>query len=683
MSGSPADAGDAAGRRRRFAAPSRGGRAGAGAVSMFAVSFLGLAPLALALSGALMGAATPALAQTYTQAVPSGPPIRLFPPPERMAVPDVESGVGRVLDDPLTSPVPPSPGLPSAPLSLTPPIHTPSFDVVPTVASPSAIAVETLGPLDPDGAGPLAGAAGLGGDPWRGIPRAEVLALLPELPTLTPSPAVKELQRRLLLSRGSPAAAPGEPEPARRFGALRVEKLAAMGDPRGAADLAALLPEAMTADEAAARALIDAELLAGPLDCAAATDRAMPFSGPYWQRVALFCRLRAGRIGGGAPMEAPLEVGPGPTGDDLAFEMLREQPGGDPDFLRVAEAMAGGPAVRPRSLKDPSPLTLAALRALQAGLPPDVLSLTDPARLAAVASNIGTDPATRVTAAERAATALFLDSRRLAEAYRAAPAKGDELLRLKDAAARDRTARTRALVQQAMLAAMVGGRRVELAGLALELLDPPMLAGPAGAVVADMLDTLSPTPDAAALAPAAARLCFALGRADKGKRWHDLALRSRPTAEVARLWPLAVIALGPPPGGGALGLAGWLDESLRGADLEVRGRVVGQLALLQAMGVAVPEEAWRKTAASDDEAPMPADARPPTADPALWQRLAEASADRRVGETALAALLLLGNAGPAGTPPAVVARVVAALRAVGLDSDARAIAREAAAALAG
>lgn len=675
MSGSPADAGDAAGRRRRFAAPPRGGRAGAGAVSMFAVSPLALAPAALALSCALMAAAPPALAQ----AVPSGPPIRLFPPPETMAAPDAAAdagtGAGRVLDDPLASP-----GPSAVPFSLTPPVDTPSFDVVPTVASPSAIAVETLGPLDPDGAGPLAGAAGLGGDPWRGIPRAEVLALLPELPTLTPSPAVKELQRRLLLSRGSPAAAPGEPEPARRFGALRVETLAAMGDPRGAADLAALLPEAMTADEAAARALTDAELLAGPLDCAAATERAKPFSGPYWQRVALFCRLRAGRIGGGAATEA---AGAAPAGDDLAFEMLREQPGGDPDFLRVAEAMAGGPAVRPRSLRDPSPLTLAALRALQAGLPPDVLSLTDPARLAAVASNTGTDPATRVTAAERAATALFLDSRRLEEAYRAAPAKGDELLRLKDAAARDRTARTRALVQQAMLAAMGGGRRVELAGLALELLDPPMLAGPVGAVVADMLDTLSPTPDAAALAPAAARLCFALGRADKGKRWHDLALRSRPTAEVARLWPLAVIALGPPPGGGALGLAGWLDESLRGADPEARARVAGQLALLQAMGVAVPEEAWRRTADPEETAPAPADLRPPTADPALWQRLAEASADRRVGETALAALLLLGNAGPAGTPPAVVARVVGALRAVGLDNDARAIAREAAAALAG
>ncbi|CAO3441689.1 hypothetical protein [Azospirillum argentinense] len=665
MSGSPADAGDAA-----------GDAAEGGAVSMFAA-----ASLVLALSGTLMGAATPtlaqSLAQSHAQAVPSGPPIRLFPPPERMGAPDAGPGAGRVLDDPLESPGPSAAPLPLTPLPTPAPAHTPSFDVVPTVAPPSAIAVETLGPLDPDGAGPLAGAAGLGGDPWRGIPRAELLALLPELPTLTPSPAVKELQRRLLLSRGSPAAAPGEPEPARRFGALRVEKLAAMGDPRGAADLAALLPEAMRTDEAAARALTDAELLAGPLDCAVATERAQPFSGPYWQGVALFCRLRAGRVGGGAPAEA------GPMGDDLAFDMLREQPGGDPDFLRAAEAMAGGPAVRPRSLKDPSPLTLAALRTLQAGLPPDVLSLTDPARLAAVASNGGTDPATRVTAAERAAAALFLDSRRLAEAYRAAPAKGDELLRLKDAAARDRTARTRALVQQAMLAAMAGERRVELAGLALELLDPPMLAGPVGAVVADMLDTLSPTPDAAGLAPAAARLCFALGRADTGKRWYDLALRGRPTAEVARLWPLALIALGPPPGGGALGLAGWLDESLRGADLEARARVAGQLALLQAMGVAVPGEAWRRTTVSDDEAPMTADSRPAMADPALWQRLTEASADRRVGETALAALLLLGEAGPAGTPPAVVARVVGALRAVGLDNDARAIAREAAAALAG
>ncbi|WP_448202751.1 hypothetical protein [Azospirillum sp. sgz302134] len=628
MSGSPADAGIASVRLRRLAARTFVAAAGAFAVStVFS-----------------------AVAQDYRV----GPPIRLVPSPAPAPAPPAPAPPTSALGGKAPEPVPAPP--------VAPP---PSFEVVPRVAPPSPVQVETLGPLDPDGAGPLTGTAGLGADPWKGLPRAALLRLLPELPVATPSPAAKALQRRLLLSRGSPQAAPDEPPPPRRFGALRVEKLAAMGDSRGAAELASLLPDGLT-DEAAARALTDAQLLAGPPDCAALMDRSKRFGGAYWQRVELFCRLRA-RDGGAV---------------DLALDMLREQPGEDRAFPALAEAMAGGPAPRLLSLKDPGALTLAALRALQTGAPPDSLSLTDPARLAAIAANPATDPATRVTAAERAAAALFLDARQLAEAYRAVPAKGDELLRLKDVAGRDRSARSRALVQQAFLATMAGDRRVELARLAVDLVDAPLLAGPVGAAAAGLLDTVSPTPDAAALAPAAARLCFALGRIDAARRWHDLALRGRPTAEVARLWPLSVIAGGSPPGGGALALTGWLDEALRGADSTAKARVAGQLALLQAVGVAVPEEAWLRAAdgAESSSGPMPPNM---PANPALWERLGAASAAGRVGETVLTALLLMGEGGPAATSPVVVARVVASLRAVGLDDDARAIAREAAAALAG
>ena len=628
MSGSRADAGTSAARIRRLAARTLVAAGGAFAVSTF----------------------SPAIAQDTRV----GPPIRLVPAP----APVQPSAPARELSDPLAAPTPSNPILVTPP-ALTPSVP-PSFDVIPKVAPPSGIQVETLGPLDPDGAGTLDGAHGLGGHPWQGITRDTVLRLIADLPTATPSPAARTLQRRLLLSSGSPQAQLDEPAPPRRFGALRVEKLAAMGDPRGAADLAALLPESL-ADEATARALTDALLLAGPIDCAKATDVGKNFGGAYWQRVDLFCRLRGGdRAGAG-----------------LALDMLREQAGGDDAFVQLAEVMAGGPAPRLRGLKDFSPIALAAMRATQTGAPPDSLSLADPARLAAVATNPATDPATRVTAAERAAAALFLDARQLAEAYRAVPGKGEEVARLKDMAARDRSARTRALVHQAFAAAMDGGRRVELARLAVDLVDPALLPGPVGNAAAGLLDTVSPTPDAAALAPAAARLYYALGRADAAKRWHDLALRSSRTAEVARLWPLSVIAGGPPPGGTALGLAGWLDEALRGADSAARSRVAGQLALLQAVGVAIPEDAWLQ--ATDAAAPPQAMAP----NPALWERLKDAAAAGRVGETVLASLLLLGEGGPAAASPVVAARVVASLRAVGLDAEARAIAREAAAALAG
>jgi len=78
-----------------------------------------------------------------------------------------------------------------------------------------------------------------------------------------------------------------------------------------------------------------------------------------------------------------------------------------------------------------------------------------------------------------------------------------------------------------------------------------------------------------------------------------------------------------------------------------------------------------------DDAPAGAG---PAPDPALWDRLKFAAAEGRTGETVLASLALMGKLGPAGTSPVVMARIVASLRAVGLDAEARALAREAVAA---
>lgn len=659
MSGSRADAGIAA-------APCRpAARTGAamGALAI-AASFL----ITASVGAETARAPDTRVPDSHVQDLTPGAPIRLAPDPSAN----------------LFSAAPPAAVAPStAPLSLRPPAGPPvvapdaaspstpsgapappSFTVDPRVPPPPAVTVAPIGPIDPDGAGTLSGAQGLGDDPWKGITRAEVLRLLPRLPIRTPSAAVKTLERRLLLSAGPLQAAAGEPEPPRRYAALRVETLAALGDPRGAAALAALLPVALD-DEGAASALIDAELIAGPLDCARAGALIRRFKGAFWEKLKLYCALRAGDRAGAA----------------LALDLLREQPAGDEAFAQVADALAGGPRPRLRTLPSPSVITLSALRTLQMGPPPDVLSLTDPARLAAVGNNPATDPMTRVIAAERAAAALFLDARQLAEAYAAAPGREDERLRLADLAERDPSARVRGIVHQAFNAAIQGERRIAMATLAVRLVDPALLDGPLGAAVATLVDTVTPSPDAAGLAPDAARLYLALGRVDDARRWYGLALRTHPTADVAPLWPLAIVVAGAPPAGVADGMAVWLDEVLRGDDPAARARTAGQLALLQAMGVAVPEAAWQRTS-PDAKADAKADNSPPgAANAALWRRLGEAAATGRVGETVLTSLLLLGERGPAAQPPDLVARVVASLRAVGLEDSARAVAREASVAL--
>jgi hypothetical protein len=64
--------------------------------------------------------------------------------------------------------------------------------------------------------------------------------------------------------------------------------------------------------------------------------------------------------------------------------------------------------------------------------------------------------------------------------------------------------------------------------------------------------------------------------------------------------------------------------------------------------------------------------------PALSRALAAAAADKRVGETVLLALLALGDVGPAGVDPSTLHAVIRALREIGLSTDARLIAIEAA-----
>ena len=587
-----------------------------------------------------------------------GPPIRLTPDAGMQAPASSQS------------PSPPPAATPAAApvvVPAYPPAVVPPPPVSPVVARPAPVAREALGAPDPDGAGTLSGLQGLGADPWRGIGRAELLPLIAALPVDTPSPAVKALERRLLLSAGSPAVAEGEVPPPRRFGALRIEKLARIGDPAGAADLAALLPAALAADEAAAKALTDAELVRGGLDCTRALARGKSFASAYWTRLALFCHARVGNR----------------AGTDEALASLRSGARRSDPFLMVADALAGAAPPPARSLilqgdSDGLALTLAAMRTARIGIPPDRLPLDNPPALAAIATNPSTDPATRAAAGERAAASLFLDPRQLLDLYVQVPPSGDELLRVRDIARRDRGARTRALVHQAMAAAMDGQRRVALASLAVELVDPRLRAGPVGGGAAGLLDTVSPSGDAATLAPAAARLYYAQGRLDQARRWHDLALRSGRSADTAWLWPLAVVATGR----GAedpRALTAWLEEALRGADGPARSRIAGQLALLQATGVMVPDEAWMQ-ATDGAGPPSGSDAG---VDPALWQRLGDAAAGGRVGETVVAALLLLGEAGPAGLPPVVTARVAANLKAVGLEPDARALAREAMAAIAG
>ncbi len=134
-----------------------------------------------------------------------------------------------------------------------------AIDAVPSV---EGIEVSRLSAFDPDSVGTLdPGGGGLGHDLWRGSDRRTVERLLPRLPGVLRSAALRDLARRLLLSNAvSPTSRRGE-IPANLL-ALRVDRLAALGDYAGLNDLLAVVPQRYD-DESIARARVESRLLQG------------------------------------------------------------------------------------------------------------------------------------------------------------------------------------------------------------------------------------------------------------------------------------------------------------------------------------------------------------------------------------------------------------------------------------
>ena len=116
----------------------------------------------------------------------------------------------------------------------------------------------------------------------------------------------------------------------------------------------------------------------------------------------------------------------------------------------------------------------------------------------------------------------------------------------------------------------------------------------------------------------------------------------------------------------------WL-EALRESDPELAFERAGlALVLIQATGQQVPEQYWQAVLQPPRRSPV---MMPP---PAFAPALDNAARGGRIGETVLLSILMLGQDGAFGADAALLRGVIAALRAVGLDKEGRALALEAA-----
>jgi hypothetical protein len=570
-----------------------------------------------------------ALIMGVTSAVGQQGPIRLFP--------DLEPAPS---DTPQPEAAPPGavqpPGAPTGP------------DPEPDEAPPSGFRVEGLAAPAIDAIGVLGpGAPQFDPNLWRGSDGEVIVELMTALPVVIHNPPLRDLTRRLLAT-GAPLDGASETG---RLLEIRVERLLAMGDLAIAKALVDQLPPSR-ADSALARLATEIALLANDTEsaCRRASDIAPASGAAFWGKVLVVCRLVDGDE----------------TAARLGLDLLREAgQTDDAAFFTLAEAIAGGAdAGTPPDLAEPSALHVTLARLARLPLPDAALRSASPAVLAAVAVDPVLAGDHQLEVAEQAFLSGGIGRDTLTRVYaeRAPGAEADALAMIET----DWGPQARALTYRAVLDQDIAAARAELldaawraANGAERFLVAEALAAPFGELPID--DTLSWA------APSSARALLAADRPIPAAPWFSL-LTARQAADeearqaAARLAPLFALA----------GTGAAVPELDAGA-LAAAGGQVGDgatarlLGLLEGSGARLAPEAWQAIL----EPPMVREATVPAG--GLWRGLERASAGQRVGETVLYALLMLDGRPEAAHPEVLVASL-RALRSVGLDLEARAIA---------
>ncbi len=602
-------------------------------------------------AGYLTFAPVPAWADEPT----TGGPMRLAPP--KMLSPPRSADEAPDLKLPVVTGAPVIvPGLPQSPDALR--------TVPPAPAVEKGIQVDALTSIDPDTVGVLnEDEGGYGVAMWNGTKRASIEALLPRLPVNTASAGMRDLMRRLLLS---PATVPeaGKKDKTVKSGglvALRVRLLADMGDLDGADKLLDATP-LRNQNQALVRVEADNLFLTNDnaRACSLAAGQVRENDAPYWQKAFIFCQALAGEADKAA----------------LGVSLLRELGTEDPVYFILIDALTGGQKAVIDSLQNPSPLHLAMARAAKVQLPADVISSSRPAVLRTIAISPNASVELRLEAAERAEAAGALDAESLRQLYTSISFTEDELSNPLSKAEAESGPLSRALLYRTAVIQTVPTAQAEAVGRALSLGREGGRYASTVRVFMPVLRRIPPSPEMLWFANEALR-GFLVTRDEQGAAaWFSVLRASAMFDEKARAALAAVSPVARLAGSeeakhwDSTRLAAWWEDTRERPDARERASLL--FSLLEGLGDVVPDDVWEALLGGTERttAVMP--------HPALWYRLASAADAGRKGETVLLVLLALGEGGPAQAGPVVLRRVLTSLIAVGLNTEARALAVEAA-----
>ena len=584
-----------------------------------------------------------ALASALPPAAEAGPPVQLVP---REQPPDAEAAPAA------PSPAPTAPAPAPAPDAAAPVLKT----------GPGGIQYGQLGSLDPSGVGTLdEGNGGLPSTLWQGSQLSLLAALLPKLSAST-SPALQSLARRLLASS---AAVPEGAAEGPSLLSLRVAALDRLGFTREASALAQAAPGQLT-DAAFLQASRDAFWLSGNTKSACGRLNALAAAArdQAWAKAKAFCSALAGEH------EAA----------SISADLLREQNVADAPFFALLAVINGEGDAKLTGLSNAPPLTLAMLRASNKPVPADVLQGAPPASFAAVAGMANAAGPLHVAAAERAAAYGGVSPEDLAKIYAAQTFSPEDLAKAPSAAKANRDGLGNALMYQAVAAEKVPAAEAEAIAAAFALTGGAAVPPPLWLqrLYGRPLLRIAPGPGVIWFADKATRAYLAANDVGNARAWAALgdtdrvlsAPGSPPAgALLGRLMALADKDAAPPDGPT---LAAWYKaaDAVDGPERDQRTALL--YALLEALGQPLPPDAWQAIAG----APSATSGTVPS--PIVLHGLNAAAGAGHLGETVLYALLAFGEGGPATSDATTLGAVVSALKKVGLEADARAVAVEAA-----
>lgn len=528
----------------------------------------------------------------------------------------------------------------------------------------STIVVSPPPPIDVDAVGLVQETDNaLPADLWKGSTRGVVDRLLSELPVPIHSPTAHNLAVRVLTASGpSPSASEGAAPGG--FVAARAERLLALGDVTAATALAGAVPRA-EADERLSRVLLDGLLAAYDTTgtCQLVRRQIGRFDTPYWQKALIFCQALAGE-------QARAQLG---------LSMLRDSgaDNDDPIFVHLVDALLGDQ--RPiRELTRPTPLHLAMMNAARQQIPASAVSNADPLTLRMIAQSPNVAPEVRLEAAERAEAVGALSTEALVQALEAASFKPEELANALSLAEKAARPRAHAAIYRAAKAQPAGIGRAEALHRGWQISRARGFYPGTVRTTLALLTELSPTRELAWFAHDAGRALLLAGRVEEASRWYELAREeaaagARTEQSEILLWPLMRLAgadVTPPD---PKALAAWCATQEK---LDA-GKAAERTALL----VALFEGLGDATDGSLMALLLSGDLRPQSVlmpHPALWLGREGAASAGRLGETVLFVLATLGTDGLGGLTPHTLVALLQALRTVGLEGEARALALEAA-----